>query len=244
VPPSGRIITKARLPEIRARSFDREKDPRTQIENLLSRKQQTKLQTIATVLEFQRGNSTIFSEGEDAHFVYSIATGIVRLNRHSEGGRRQVLAFMLPGDLFGLPDCGLYVNSAETVCPATLYRVPWLQLTEMMGQEPEMQATLLIRVAFDLRQAQRRIMMLAQHNASQKLASFLLDFTQHPEFYDERRRHLALPLTRFDLGDYLGVAPETVARAFAKLEKMKLVRRMSSRLIEVRDVDALKIKWT
>jgi CRP-like cAMP-binding protein len=240
VKPTSRPPIKARMPEIRARPFDREKDPPTQIQNLLPRTQQSKLRAIATVLEFQRGNSTVFAEGEDAHFVYAISAGIVRIDRHSEGGRRQILAFMLPGDLFGLPDGGTYVNSAETVCPSTLYRVPWQRLTELMRKDPEVQVALMVRVAFDLRQAQRRIIMLAQQNASQKLASFLLDFAQHTEFYDERRRLLTLPLTRFDLGDYLGIAPETVARTFARLEGAKLVLRTSARLVEIRDVDGLK----
>ena len=238
---TSRSVTKTRLPEIRARPFDRGRDPPTQIENLLSRKQQSKLRSIATVLEYQRQNSTIFSEGEDAHFVYSVGTGVVRVSRNSEGGRRQVLALMLPGDLFGLPDAGLYVNSAETVCPATLYRVPWAQLREMLLCEPKLQINLLIRVAFDLRQAQRRIMILGQHNVAQRLSSFLLDFMQHSDFYDAKRRLLTLPLTRFDIGDYLGTAPETVARAFAGLEKSGLVRRLASRLIEIRNADALRL---
>jgi CRP/FNR family transcriptional regulator len=147
---------------------------------------------------------------------------------------------MLPGDLFGLPDAGIYINSAETVCASTLYRVPWEQLRTLMMREPEMQISLLVRVAFDLRQAQRRIMLLGQHNTVQKLASFLLEFIQHSDFYDEKRRQLTLPLTRFDLGDYLGTAPETVARAFAKLERASVVRRISSRLIEIRDIDSLR----
>lgn len=237
---STKNLAKPRLPQIRARHFDRERDAPTQIENLLSRRQQSKLQSIATVLEYQRGGNTIFSEGEDAHFVYSVANGVVRLSRHSEGGRRQVLAFMVPGDLFGLPDAALYVNSAETVCPSTLYRVPWQKLREMMQQEPELQLNLLVRVAFDLRQAQRRVMIFGQQNASQKLASFLIDFIQHPDFYDEQQSRLTIPLTRFDLGDYLGTAPETVARAFAKLEKAKVVRRISSKVIEIRNIDALR----
>lgn len=210
------------------------------MENLLSRKQQANLQTIATVLEFERSNSTIFSEGEDAHFVYAVASGVVRVSRHCENGRRQILAFMLPGDLFGLPHQGVYVNCAETVCSSVLYRVPWQQWNKLMRREPDMQATLLIRVAFDLRQAQRRIMTLGQHNAVQKLASFLLDFAQYPDFYDMDYCRLTLPLSRFDLGDYLGIAPETVVRTFAKLEKAKLLRRLSSRLIEIRDIAALR----
>ena len=238
--PPPKLPKKTRLPEIRARPFNREKDPPAQIANLLSRKQQGDLRAIATVLEFERGDRTIFSEGEDAHFVYAVANGVVRVSRHAENGRRQVMALMLPGDLFGLPHEGLYVNCAETVCPSTLYRVPWQQWNTMMRREPDMQITLLVRVAFDLRQAQRRIMILGQQNASQKLASFLLDFAEYPEFYDTRRRQLELPLTRFDLGDYLGVAAETVVRTFAKLERGKIIRRLSSRRIEIEDMDALR----
>ena len=61
------------------------------------------------------------------------------------------------------PEAGLYVNSAETVCPATLVpRVPWQRLHEIMMEEPQMQVSLLVRVAFDLRQAQawRIVLML------------------------------------------------------------------------------------
>src|SRR5690349_22430690 len=112
-----KIKTKPRPPEIRARAFDREKDSSAKIENLLSRPQQARFREIATVLDYQRGGSTIFSEGEDAHFIYSVISGVVRISRYSDSGRRQVLALMLPGDLFGFPEGGRYVNSAITASP-------------------------------------------------------------------------------------------------------------------------------
>jgi CRP-like cAMP-binding protein len=228
-----------RLPEIRARLFDRERDPQPKIENLLSRKEQDAFRDIATVLEYRRGGSTIFAEGEDAHFVYSVAAGVVRISRHSNGGRRQVLTLMLPGDLFGLPDAGIYVNSAEVACESTLYRVPWEKLRHLMTREPSLQLNLLNRVAFDLREAQRRIMILGQQNTSQRLASLLLDFANHPAFFDEVRAEVTLPLTRFDIADYIGTAPETVARGFLRLEREGLVRRVTARLIQIRDLDGL-----
>lgn len=231
---------KIRLPEMRARPFDRRTDSPSQIENLLPRRQQARLQAIATVLDYQRANNTIFSEGEDAHFIYSVASGVVRISRHTESGRRQILALMLPGDLFGIPETGIYVNSAETVCPATLYRVPWQKLHEMMLEEPEMQVSLLVRVAFDLRQAQRRIVMLGQHNITQRLACFLLELAQHPDFYNRRGRRLELPLSRHDLGDYLGAAAETVARALSSLERARVIRRVSPRVLEITDIEKLR----
>jgi CRP-like cAMP-binding protein len=228
------------LPEIRARLFDRERDPKSLIENLLSEKQQLEFHNIATVLEYRRGGSTVFAEGEDAHFVYSIASGVVRISRLSQSGRRQVLALMLPGDLFGLPDAGIYVNSAEVACPSTLYRVPWLQLRSLMMREPALQLNLLNRVAYDLREAQRRIMILGQQNTYQRLASLLLDFAAHPAFFDTASSVLTLPLSRFDIADYLGTAPETVARGFLRLEKDGLLQRLGPRAIELKDLDALQ----
>lgn len=240
LPRSEEMRVQIRPPEIRARQFDRKKDMPSEIENLLPRRQQTRLGTIATVLEYQRGNSTIFSEGEDAHFVYSVAAGVVRLSRHTASGRRQILALMLPGDLFGMPEEGIYVNTAETVSPATLYRVPWQKLHDILVQEQEMQNSLLLRLAYDLRQAQKRIIMLGQYNITQRLAAFLVDLSQYPDFYNKRTRRLRLPITRYDLADYLGSASETVIRVFSKLEAKKVVRRISPREVEITDLAALR----
>jgi len=228
------------MPEIRARRFERERDSRLDIENLLSPEQQVEFQNIATVLEYARSGTMVFAEGEDAHFVYSVASGVVRICRHSYEGRRQVLALMLPGDLFGLPDQGIHVNSAEVVCPSTLYRFPWLQLRGLIERVPAIHLNLLNRVAYDLREAQRRIMILGQQNTYQRLASLLLDFTQNPAFFNVQNGRLEMPLTRFDLGDYLGMAPETLARAFKRLERDRLVRRITARTIEVASVEGLR----
>ena len=231
---------KRHAPEIRARPFDKISDRPSRIENLLSPKEQRELRRIATVLDYRRGGITIFSEGEDAHFVYAIDEGVVRISRHAENGQRQILAFMVPGDLFGLPDDGIYVNTAEAVCPARIYRFPWQRLREMMFREPQLQLNMLVRVAYDLRQAQRQIMILGQQSTYQRLAFFLLEFLRYPEFYDAKKSRLSLPINRFDLADYLGIARETVARSFARLEREGLARRLKSGTIEILDVHGLR----
>lgn len=236
----GKNLVRRTAPVLRARSFDHTSDRPSPIENLLSQKEQEELQAIATVLEFRRGGLPIFSEGEDAHFVYSVDEGVVRIGRHAENGKRQILAFMVPGDLFGLPQDGIYVNTAETVSASRLYRYSWHKLRDIMKREPELQLHLLIRVAHDLRQAQRQVMILGQQNTTQRLASFLLDFIRHPEFFDERKKQLQLPISHFDLADYLGTARETVARTFAKLERGRLLKRQGAESIEILDIGGLR----
>ena len=226
------------LLQIRASSFDRTFG-RAQVANLLTPEIHDRLHGIATLVEFPHGRDVIFNEGDDVSHIYFIAGGMVRISRRTASGRRQVIAFMLPGDMFGMPEQGLYANSAETMGDVTLYQVPWPQLSTLMQQDAALQAGLLMRMSFELRQAQKRILILGQQNVSQRLASFLLDLMEHGDFYDAPQRQLFLPLSRFDLADYLGTSAETVVRILAKLEKDGLVRRLSSRLLLIPSPEGL-----
>jgi hypothetical protein len=84
----------------------------------------------------------------------------------------------------------------------------------------------------------------ADHNpgAAEHLPAFGIlsaGVLRYPEFYDARTSRLNLPINRFDLGDYLGIAPETAARAFARLERKGLARRLKSGSIKILDVNGL-----
>lgn len=225
--------------EIRAHAFDGAPANPGAVINLLSRSQQEKLRSITTVLVCKRG-ATIFSKREEARFIYVVDEGMVRLTQCAENGQRHILAFMIPGDLFGLPDSGRYVDSAEAISASRLHQIPWQQIQQMMLAEPQLQFTLFAKVAHDFHQAQLRIMNLTMQNTCQRLASFLLDLTDGPEFFDQRRSLLKLPVNRFDLADFIGSAPESTARAFAKLESLGLVQRVTSRLIEILDQEGLR----
>jgi len=227
-------------PEIRARSFEGTADQPRTIANLLSRKEQEQIRRISSVLDCSRGD-IVFAEGDEARFVHFVDGGVIRISRCADNGQRQILAFRVPGDLFGLPDAGRYVNSAEAVCAARIYRLAWHRMQQMMREDPQLQLNLLMKVVYDFRQAQARIMTLGQQNTCQRLASFLLDFARVPEFFDEKRALLNLPVNRFDLADYLGTAPESAARAFARLESQGLIRRITSRTIEILDIAGLQL---
>jgi CRP-like cAMP-binding protein len=108
-----------------------------------------------------------------------------------------------------------------------------------MMQEPQLQLNLLVRVAHDLHQAQRWMMILGQ-STRQRLASLLLSFLHHPEFYNDRDRHLHLPINHYDLADYLGIARETVGRAITMLERDGLIRRIGPKTMQMLDIAGLR----
>ena len=241
--PAGDVVHpsawRRRLPELRAKSISGQAGDLDSPRNLLTPEEQELLLTIGSIIEYPAGGCVIFSEGEDAHFIYVIEKGIVRISRYSENGQRQILAFRARGDLCGLPDVDRYVNSAETVSPAKVFRFPWRRFQQLLVSNHSFQAKVFAKVTCDFRQAQRRIMMLGHQNIYQRLASFLLEFVSYPEFFDDQSSALNLPVNRFDLADFMGTTPESTARAFARLESEGLVRRANARTIEILDPDGL-----
>jgi CRP/FNR family transcriptional regulator, anaerobic regulatory protein len=233
-------------PTLRARPFSAAADRSSRIDNLLSRDEQAELAKLATVLDYRRAGIAIFSEGEDAHFLYAIDRGVIRVSRHNDDGSRQVLAFMWQGDLVGLAERGRYVNSADTAGPARLYRFPLQKLRQLLLREPRLRLHMLTKAVHDLRSAQRQIVVLGQLSVPRRLATFLHDFAQHSEVSDARNRCLTLSVSRFDIADYLGTSAENVTRAFSILERDGFVRRRTSRVIEIlnmRELGSFHSRW-
>lgn len=227
------------LPEIFVRLANNSGVHSTASDNPLSRKEQEQLRDIAKVLDY-KPDTTLYSQGDEARYVYLIADGIVRINHCSETGHRQILVFRVPGDFCGIPSEGHYFNFAETISKTTVYRFEWLQLQQIFLNKSHLQSTLLGKILCDYRQAQMRISTLGQQNTCQRLASFILDFMQIGALFDSERACLTLPVNRFDLADYLGTGPESTARAFAKLENLGLIRRITARKIRILDKSALQ----
>lgn len=235
----SRKAGKEARPKIKARPFCIDVDDSTRVHDLLTPSQQAQLTRIATVLDYRAGNTTIFSEGEDAHFLYAIDRGAVRISRHLEDGGRQVLAFLWPGDVFGLAERGHYVNAAETLTPAILYRFPLQKLRSLLLRDAQLQLHLLVKAAHALRTAQRQIIMLGRQDTYRRLASFLLDLSQHVAFHDKSPANLSLLMSRLDIADYLGTSSETVTRAFTRLEHDGVITRSSPRSLRIDDLAGL-----
>jgi CRP-like cAMP-binding protein len=113
-------------------------------------------------------------------------------------------------------------------------------MQQAMRSNPELRLHLFIKLADDYCRAEDRIMTLVQQNSCQRLASFLLELMLMPGLFDEKRSLLQLPVNRFDLADYLGMVTKSSERSFARLESEGLIRRITSRTIQITDIGGLQ----
>jgi CRP/FNR family transcriptional regulator len=79
-----------------------------------------------------------------------------------------------------------------------------------------------------------------QRSATERLVSFLLAFSRRNERNGQDPSDLELPMTRADIGDFLGLTIETVSRTFTKLKTLGLIELPLSNRVRLVDIDELE----
>lgn len=164
----------------------------------------------------------LFLEGDPADRIFEVASGVLRLTRVMEDGRRQVIAFGYPGDTVGFPSDGHYHTDCDPLVPSTLVVHRRDHLESAKG-DPALHQRLLQAALREISGMQDHFMMLGRKSSVEKLASFLRVLTDRVGEplgdYDQ----VTLPMTRADIADFLGLTTETVSRTFTQLRKAQII---------------------
>jgi CRP-like cAMP-binding protein len=185
------------------------------------------------IMPFER-NAEIYGEGEPSEYVYKVISGAVRTYRVLNDGRRQVSAFYLPGDVFGLDLAGQHAASAEAIAKSKVLFVRRSALMQVAQHNEEVTRELFEVVSNELRQAQNHTLTLIK-SAHERVAGFLLEMAQRLP----RAEAFDLPMSRQDIADYLGLTIETVSRTFTLFEDSRKIKLIASRRVVLSNRSAL-----
>lgn len=185
-------------------------------------------------MPFER-NAEIYGEGEPSEYVYKVVSGAVRTYRVLSDGRRQVSAFYLPGDVFGLELGAEHAGSAEAVVTSKVLFVRRTALLQASQSNGALARDLLAITARELRRTQNHTMLLIK-SAQERVAAFLLEMAQRLTGAST----FELPMSRQDIADYLGLTIETVSRTLTQFEDKATIKLVASRRVVLSNPSALK----
>jgi CRP/FNR family nitrogen fixation transcriptional regulator len=163
---------------------------------------------------YRRG-SEIFGESERAEYLYQVCTGAVRSYKLLSDGRRQINAFHLPGDVFGVESGQIHRFTTEAIVETRVQVMTYGALFDAYTDSgvPVINNVLKL-VTRNLQHAESHTRLLGRKTSLEKVAAFLIEM--------DRRLTAAgvmiLPMSRRDIADYLGLKVETVSRALAILK--------------------------
>jgi CRP/FNR family transcriptional regulator, nitrogen fixation regulation protein len=187
--------------------------------------------------EFTYGrDEEIFGEDEPAEYVYQVVSGAVRSYKLLSDGRRQIGAFHLPGDVFGLESGSSHRLAAEAIVDTTVRLVKRSSLEKAAGVDVQIARKLWMMTAGELKHAEDHMLLLGRKSAMERVATFLLEMDGRLAVAGM----MALPMCRRDIGDYLGLTLETVSRALSELHAKGVLGFSGARQIVLRNRQHLR----
>src|ERR1700736_4450046 len=172
----------------------------------------SRAQVILSEFKYSRGTE-IFGEAEPAEYVYQVVEGAVRSYKLLSDGRRQIGAFHLVGDIFGLENGAVHRFTAEAIVDTTVRLAKRVNLEHVARADALVARDLLSMTTSNLQHAENHMLLLGRKTSLERVAAFLLEM-------DSRLTAagvMALPMSRRDIADYLGLTLETVSRALSCL---------------------------
>jgi CRP-like cAMP-binding protein len=193
----------------------------------------TSIELMGAPMPFAR-NGEIYGENEPAEYLYKVITGTVRTYKVLNDGRRQIGAFYLAGDIFGLEVGSEHTFSAEAIVDCKILVIKRSTVISLAARENDVARQLWAMTASELQRVQNHIMLLIK-TAQERVAGFLLEMAKRAPAGNE----IDLPMSRQDIADYLGLTIETVSRTLTQLENSAAIAVPSSRRIVLRNRAAL-----
>jgi len=181
-------------------------------------------------------------EGNAPRRGFVITHGLACRYRVMPDGRRQILTFLIPGDV---SDPYLFLlkamdHSIITLVPTRLARIERARVFEITEHHPRIVAALWWVTMQEAAMLRERIVMLGRANARARVAYLFCEFLWRYRAIGLSEDHaLRLPLTQLDIADALGLTAVHVNRVLQHLRREGLIT-MAHRRLTVHYPDRLQ----
>lgn len=173
--------------------------------------------------------------------VYAIRSGAVKAMTLSDNGEEQVTGFYLPGEVVGMDGIAdnRYTNSVIALETASVCEIPFNRMEELSLQIPNLQRHFFQLMSREITQDQQVITLLSKSSAEERIAALLLSISSRNGRRQLSANAFRLPMSRTDIGNYLGLTIETVSRIFTRLQKQQVIA-VDKKEIVITNMDQLR----
>lgn len=183
----------------------------------------------------------LYRAGDAFAAIYAVRSGCLKTVHLTEEGEGQITGFYLPGEMLGMDglDANYHTNSAIALETTAVCEIPFNKLETLSRQIPSLQRHVFQLMSREITQDQQLITLLSKGSAEQRIAALLLSLSARHQNQQLAANSFTLPMSRTDIGNYLGLTIETVSRVFSRLKKSQIIQ-PEGRLLTLLSIDGLK----
>ncbi|MDH5737675.1 MAG: fumarate/nitrate reduction transcriptional regulator Fnr [Gammaproteobacteria bacterium] len=179
---------------------------------------------------FKRGkpfqkNQIIYEVGQTFSSIYAVRSGAIKTYSIDDSGEEHVIGFYLPGEIFGLDAIykSTHASCAKALETSAICEMPYDQMEDLSAKIHNLQTHMYRLLSREIMEDQELQLLLSKKTAEERIGVFLLNLSVR---YQQRKlspSSFRLPMARTDIGNYLGLAVETVSRVFTRLQNIGIL---------------------
>lgn len=183
----------------------------------------------------------LFRPGDRFLNLFSVRTGCIKLTICSNEGEEQIIGFYLPGEIVGLDGIEKDIHSctATALDTSSLCAIPFTNLSSICKEVPALNERIFKVMGRELSHENRLLLTITKKHADGRIATFLLSLSARFSRLGYSATEFRLPMSRSEIGNYLGLTFETVSRSMNKLQKQGLIT-INHKYITILDLEALR----
>jgi CRP/FNR family transcriptional regulator len=186
-------------------------------------------------------NQHLYREGDDFQSVYAVRSGTLKAYKTTDDGKEQVTGFYFPGEILGMDGISnnTHASSAKALETAAICEIPFTSLEKLSSLMPSLQRHFFQLMSREITEDQQLITLLSKNSADERVASLMLSISTRYARRKLSATQFRLPMSRVDIGNYLGLTVETVSRVFSRMQKMDILQ-VDNKEICILDVTGLQ----
>ena len=186
-------------------------------------------------------NQHLYRESDDFQSVFAVRSGTLKAYKTTDDGREQVTGFYFPGEILGMDGISnnSHASSAKDLETSAVCEIPFSSLEKLSSMMPNLQRHFFQLMSREITEDQQLITLLSKNSADERVAALMISISKRNARRKLSSTQFRLPMSRVDIGNYLGLTVETVSRVFSRMQKMDILR-VDNKEIEILDLEGLQ----
>lgn len=183
----------------------------------------------------------LYREVDPFTSVYAVRSGALKAYKTTDDGREQVTGFYFPGELIGMDGISnnIHASSAKALETAAVCEIPFTSLEKLSSLMPSLQRHFFQLMSREITEDQQLITLLSKNSADERVAALMLSISARNSRRKLSATQFRLPMSRVDIGNYLGLTVETVSRVFSRMQKIDILQ-VDNKEIKILDLTGLQ----
>lgn len=162
--------------------------------------------------------------GEDFKYLYIVKTGSFKIY-HRQKEHLDVVGFAFPGEFIGFDGVGedYYPYNISAFERSLVCQIPLVSFKNILASSADLNLQLLNVMGLKIKNERRRVKMLLNKSAEQKIAGYLYELFHSVINDGMNNRVIGFKIFQQDVANFLGVSPETMSRTLTKFYEQGMV---------------------